>query len=272
MMAHKVVVMSHMAIDFLVNIYQVDKEKIVRIEHGVPDIQFNQQLSKQEFRLENKSVILTFGFVGRNKGIEAVINALPDVVKKHPEVLYVVLGKTHPNVMKEAGEEYRVYLHKLVKTLNLQNHVVFINEFVNQKELFKYLSASDIYVTPYLNEAQITSGTLSYAVGVGSAVVSTPYWHATELLAEGRGRLFDFKNSEQLSEIFLELLDHPDVMNELRKKAYDYGRTITWPVSGQKYVSLTRDILNEKPTISRERKNIIDPLSYLHFHWIISGA
>lgn len=260
MMAQKVVVMSHMAIDFLVNIYHVDKEKIVRIEHGVPDIHFNQQLSKQEFRFENKKVILTFGFVGRNKGIETVIHALPEVVKKHPEVVYVILGKTHPHTIKHAGEEYRIYLHKLIRNLNLQDHVVFINEFVNQKQLFKYLSASDIYVTPYLNEAQITSGTLSYAVGVGSAVVSTPYWHATELLAEGRGRLFDFKNSGQLSEIFSELLDHPATLNELRKKAYDYGRTTTWPVSGNKYVSIARDIVNEKLTVARERKSIIDPL------------
>ena len=260
MVAHKVVVMSHMAVDFLVNIYQVDEEKIVRIEHGVPDIHFNQHLSKQEFRLENRKVILTFGFVGRSKGIETAIQALPEIVKKHPEVLYVVVGKTHPNVLRDRGEEYRVYLHKLVKNLDLQDHVVFINEFVNQKKLFKYLSASDIYVTPYLNEAQITSGTLSYAVGVGSAVVSTPYWHATELLAEGRGRLFDFKNSQQLSEIFSELLDHPETLKELRKKAFDYGRTITWPVSGRKYVSLARDILNEKPTVSRERRSIIDPL------------
>ena len=260
MMAQKVVVMSHMAIDFLVNIYHVDKEKIVRIEHGVPDIHFNQQLSKQEFRFENKKVILTFGFVGRNKGIETVIHALPEVVKNHPEVVYVILGKTHPHTIKHAGEEYRIYLHKLIRNLNLQDHVVFINEFVNQKQLFKYLSASDIYVTPYLNEAQITSGTLSYAVGVGSAVVSTPYWHATELLAEGRGRLFDFKNSGQLSEIFSELLDHPATLNELRKKAYDYGRTTTWPVSGNKYVSIARDIVNEKLTVARERKSIIDPL------------
>ncbi|HLR38055.1 MAG TPA: glycosyltransferase family 4 protein [Chitinophagaceae bacterium] len=258
--AHKIVVMSHIAVDFLVNIYQIDEDKIVRIEHGVPDIRFNQDLSKQELHLENRKVILTFGFVGRSKGIETAIEALPKVVKKHPEVLYMVVGETHPNVLRDMGEEYRVYLHKLVKDLSLQNHVVFINEFVNQERLFKYLSASDIYVTPYLNEAQITSGTLSYAVGVGSAVVSTPYWHATELLAQGRGRLFGFKEVQRLSEIFLELLDHPDTLEELRNKAYDYGRTTTWPISGGKYVSLAKDIINEMPTISREQRNIIDPL------------
>jgi glycosyltransferase involved in cell wall biosynthesis len=259
-MANKVVVMSHKAIEFLITIYKVDKEKIVYIEHGVPDVQFNQQQSKHEFRLENRKLILTFGFIGRNKGIETVINALPKVVERHPEVLYMILGKTHPNVLRYDGEEYRIYLQKLVKSLNLGDNVLFLNEFVNQKELFKYLSASDIYVTPYVNEAQSTSGTLSYAVGVGSAVVSTPYWHATELLADGRGRLFDFKDSNKLSAIFSDLLDNPAVLKELRKTAYDYGRTITWPMTGGKYVSLVKNIINEKPAVVITKSNTIDPL------------
>ena len=174
-MAHKIVVMSHKAIEFLTTIYDVDVEKIEYIEHGVPDIQFDQVQSKKEFKLDNKKFLLTFGFIGRNKGIETVINALPKVVEKHPETLYLVLGKTHPNVLRQSGEEYRNYLQRLVKSLKLDDHVLFLNEFVNQEELFKYLSASDIYITPYLNEAQITSGTLAYAIGVGSAVISTPY-------------------------------------------------------------------------------------------------
>ncbi len=258
--AHKVVVMSLKAIEFLVDIYGVDRSKIEHIEHGVPDLQFNQEQSKHEFRLENRKVILTFGFVSRNKGIETVINALPAVVEKHPEVLYLVLGKTHPGVLKHSGEEYRTYLQKLVKTQNLTDHVVFLNEFVTQKELFKYLSASDIYVTPYLNEAQITSGTLAYAVGVGSAVVSTPYWHATELLDEGRGRLFDFKDTQQLSAIFSDLLENPQVLKDLRKRAYDYGRTITWPKSGKKYISVAKKLADEKPATVVEKKSSIDPL------------
>jgi glycosyltransferase involved in cell wall biosynthesis len=259
-MANKVVVMSRKAIEFLITIYNVDKDKIVYIEHGVPDFQFVQQQSKHEFRLENRKLILTFGFIGRNKGIETVINALPKVVEKHPEVLYMILGKTHPNVLRHDGEEYRIYLQKLVKNLHLENNVLFLNEFVNQKELFKYLSASDIYVTPYLNEAQITSGTLSYAIGVGSAVISTPYWHAVELLADGRGRLFDFRDSERLSEIFNELLENPEALKELRKTAYNYGRTITWPMTGNKYVSLIRNIINEKPNLTTTKRNTIDPL------------
>jgi glycosyltransferase involved in cell wall biosynthesis len=259
-MAHKVVVMSHKAIEFLTGIYDVDKEKIAFIEHGVPDIQFDQGQSKKEFKFENKKLLLTFGILSRNKGIETVIKALPAVIEKYPEVIYMVLGKTHPNVLRHSGEEYRNYLHRLVKSLNLDDHVFFINEFINQKELFKYLSASDIYITPYLNEAQITSGTLSYAVGVGSAVVSTPYWHASELLADGRGRFFNFNDSEELSKIFMDLLDNPEVLKELRKKAYKYGKTITWPKSGSKYVALVEQILAAKPEVSVKNETLIDPL------------
>jgi len=259
-MAHKVVVMSHKAIKFLTSIYNVDESKIEYIEHGVPDIQFNQHQSKKEFNLENKKFLLTFGFISRNKGIETVIKALPKVIEKHPEVLYLVLGKTHPNVLRHSGEEYRIYLQRLVKNLKLENHVFFLNEFVNQKELFKYLSASDIYITPYLNEAQITSGTLSYAIGVGSAVISTPYWHASELLTDGRGRLFNFNDSDELSTILTDLLDNPDVLKYLRKKAYDYGRTITWPRSGVKYVTLAKKILASKPDVLVEKETTIDPL------------
>jgi glycosyltransferase involved in cell wall biosynthesis len=158
-----------------------------------------QEQSKKEFKLERKKVLLTFGFIGRNKGIETVIRALPKVIDKYPDVIYIVLGKTHPNVLRHSGEEYRIFLMRLVKTLRLEKHVVFLNEFIDEQDLFKYLYASDIYITPYLNEAQITSGTLSYAVGVGAAVMSTPYWHAVELLADGRGKLFNFNDSDGLA-------------------------------------------------------------------------
>jgi len=259
-MAKKIVVMSHKAIEFLTNIYKVDKRKIVYIEHGVPDIQFTQQLSKKEFNLENKKVLLTFGFISRNKGIETVIKALPEVIKKYPEVYYLILGKTHPNVIRYSGEEYRIYLQHLVKSLNLSKNVFFLNEFINQKELIKYLSASDIYITPYLNEAQITSGTLSYAVGAGSAVVSTPYWHATELLEDGRGRLFDFNDIDGLSTILMELLDNPEILNMIRGKAYDYGKGITWSKTGEKYSAVAEKILSNKPVVLSKKETILDPL------------
>jgi glycosyltransferase involved in cell wall biosynthesis len=259
-MANKIIVMSHKAIEFLIDIYDVDQGKIAFIAHGVPDIQFSQEQTKKEFKLTNKKLLLTFGILSRNKGIETVIKALPEVVEKYPDVLYVVLGKTHPNVVRNSGEEYRNYLQLFTKKLHLDNHVVFIDEFISQKELFKYLCASDIYITPYLNEAQITSGTLSYAVGVGSAVISTPYWHAVELLDDGRGQLFNFNDSEQLTKILLELLDSPEKLKRLRKKAYDYGRSITWPKSGEKYISLVKQILETKPEVLVEKETTIDPL------------
>jgi len=259
-MASKIILMSHKAIEFLTTIYNVDKRKIEYIEHGVPDIQFNKSQSKKEFHLENKKVLLTFGFISRNKGIETVIKALPKVIEKHPEVLYIILGKTHPNVLRYSGEEYRIYLQHLVNSLKLGRHVFFLNEFINQKELFKYLSASDIYITPYMNEAQVTSGTLSYAIGIGSAVVSTPYWHATELLADGRGKLFDFNDSNGLSTIIIELLDNPDVLKILRKEAYYYGKTIKWDKIGEKYVAVATDILIDKPEVFVKKETILDPL------------
>jgi len=254
-MANRVVVMSQKAISFLIDIYDVPKEKIAYIEHGVPDFQFSQNETKKEFKLDNKKLLLTFGFISRNKGIEVVIKALPKVVQKHPNVLYMVLGKTHPNVLRYSGEEYRIYLTHLIKDLKLEKNVVLIDKFVNQKDLFKYLYASDIYITPYLNEAQITSGTLSYAVGVGSAVVSTPYWHAAELLADDKGILFDFGNSNELADALIELLDNPDKRMQLRKKAYAYGREITWPKIGIKYNELLEKVIVEDLKI--DKKEII---------------
>jgi len=270
-MSHRVVVMSQKAIEFLVSIYNVPKEKIVFIEHGVPDLHFNPEKSKKEFKLETKKVILTFGFISRNKGIETVIKALPKVVEKHPDVIYIVLGKTHPNVLRHSGEEYRIFLMRLVKRLQLEKHVVFLNEFINVQDLFKYLSASDIYITPYLNEAQITSGTLSYAVGVGSAVISTPYWHASELLAEGRGRLFNFNDSNGLTSTLIELLDKPEELNELKRKAYEYGRNITWPRTGEKYNALSSTILKNGHELIEKKDTVLDflilpPFSLAHIN------
>lgn len=270
-MAHSVVVMTHKAVEFLETIYDVPKEKIELIEHGVPNIYFNRESSKREFKLENRKVALTFGFIGRNKGIETVIKALPEIVQKHPEMIYIVLGKTHPNVLRHSGEEYRIFLMRLVKSLHLEKHVIFLNEFIGVDELFKYLSASDIYITPYLNEAQITSGTLSYAVGVGSAVISTPYWHAEELLSEGRGRLFGFGDSKGLSDLVIELLGNPDELKRLKSKAYEYGKKITWPKTGEKYAKLANNILETDVKTIDQKDVIIDlqimpPFSLAHIN------
>jgi glycosyltransferase involved in cell wall biosynthesis len=270
-MAAKIVVMSHKAVEFLTTIYDVPKEKIALIEHGVPDIHFDPQKAKKEFKLENKKVLLTFGFIGRSKGIETVIKALPEVVKKYPEVIYIVLGKTHPNVLRHSGEEYRTFLLRMVKNLQIEDNVVFLNEFVDERDLFKYLYACDVYITPYLNEAQITSGTLSYAVGVGAAVLSTPYWHAAELLANGRGRLFDFNGSDELSETLTDLFDHPEKLISLKNKAAEYGQNITWPKTGEKYLALAEKMVkDELPVITKKETEpdlqLLPPFSLVHIN------
>ena len=242
----RIVVMSSLAIEFLTRVYEFPREKIVRIEHGVPDfikIKDNPVIKPESWT--SRKVMLTFGLIGRSKGIETVIKALPGIVKKHPEVLYVVLGKTHPHVVKHAGEEYRNFLVNLTNQLGLQSHVEFLDQYVHESELMEYLMAADIYVTPYLNKAQITSGTLAYAVGGGSAVISTPYWHAEELLAEGRGQLFNFGDYEALTNIVNELLDNPDELELLQKRAFDYGLHIAWPKIGYQYLSVFKQIIDE---------------------------
>jgi len=270
-MAHKIVVMSHKAIEFLVNIYDVPEGKIVFVDHGVPDLQFSTEKSKNELKLENKKILTTFGFIGRNKGIETVIKALPKVIENHPNVIYMVLGKTHPNILRHSGEEYRIFLMRLVKNLQLEKHVIFLNEFLDVKDLFKYLSATDIYITPYLNEAQITSGTLSYAIGVGAAVISTPYWHASELLADGRGRLFNFNDPDELTSILTELLDNPAELKKLKSKAREYGMKITWPKTGEKYIALAEQAMMVDVAELEKKDTILDslilpPFSLIHIN------
>ena len=261
-MSAQVVVMSHKAVQFLVEIYDVPKEKIVLIEHGVPDIHFDKKETKKELDLNKRKLLLTFGFVGRNKGIETVIKALPEIIEKHPEVLYMVVGKTHPNVIRESGEEYRDYLKTLIKTLNVGEHVLLLNEFVEETELFKYLAACDIYITPYLSVAQITSGTLSYAMGSGCAVVSTPYWHAAELLADDKGCFFNFNDSDNLTEVINELLEKPEKLKQIQLRASKYGQNITWPKIGQKYNKLIRNVLTQPQArkVPSVKERDIDPL------------
>jgi len=259
-MANKIVVMSHKAIEFLTSIYDVPQEKIAFIAHGVPDIRFDHNQAKKDFRFMDKKVLMTFGFLGRNKGIETVIKALPAIIEEHPNVLYLVIGKTHPNVFRHSGEEYRTYLQILIKSLHLSEHVLLLNEYVEQSDLFKYLAACDIYITPYTNEAQITSGTLSYAMGVGCAVISTPYWHAAELLDNDRGLLFGFNDSDQLSDKINELLNKPTELLRLQKNAFDYGKQITWPKTGSKYLELANDILTGAAPIPAKKETKIDLL------------
>jgi glycosyltransferase involved in cell wall biosynthesis len=238
----KVIVMSKRAVEFLRDIYEIPADKIQIIEHGVPDLEAeeNNEIKKLP-AFKNHKVLFTFGLISRNKGLETVIKALPAIVKQNPDVMYVILGNTHPGVLKNNGEEYRDSLKRLAAQLGVSKNLTFINKFVSEAELFQYLTAVDIYITPYLNEAQITSGTLSYAVGAGAAVVSTPYWHATELLDNDRGRIFDFKDHEQLAAIVNDLLGNPDSLTQLKRNAYDYGLHLRWPKTGAEYIKIAQE-------------------------------
>jgi glycosyltransferase involved in cell wall biosynthesis len=243
----KIVVMNSLAINFLVDVFEVQREKIIQIQHGVPDFEALEKiLITAPEKWTNRKILLTFGLIGRSKGIETVIRALPDIVANNSEVLYVVLGKTHPNIVRYAGEEYREFLESLVRELGMEKHVEFMNQYVSELELMSLLRAADIYVTPYLNKAQITSGTLSYAVGGGCAVVSTPYWHAEELLTDGRGILFDFENSKELSIIVNRLFGNGSELEILQQKAYEYGKTIAWPIIGKQYLDLFGKVISDK--------------------------
>ncbi|MCZ6900628.1 MAG: glycosyltransferase [Bacteroidetes bacterium] len=258
--AQKMVVMSKLGIEFLKNIYRIPEEKISLIEHGVPEYKNSPPPQfKKKFNLKNRKVLFTFGLLGRNKGIETVINALPQVVGKHPEVIYLILGNTHPSVILSTGESYRQKLRLLVRQKKLENHVYFIKQFVSEEILFQYLSAADIYLTPYINQAQITSGTLSYAIGAGAAVVSTPYWHAKELLSQGIGELFDFKDSDQLADILNDLLDHPAKLNKLKARALDYGKHLKWSLIGKQYLKLCNEAVEKYSPQVQGKTTFIDP-------------
>jgi glycosyltransferase involved in cell wall biosynthesis len=256
----KIVVMSKRAVEFLTEIYQVPKEKIQVIEHGVPDLEAPTVNPVKEMELlKGKKILLTFGLISRNKGLETVVKALPKIIEKHPDAVYVVLGNTHPGIVKNSGEEYREYLKQLATDLNVSNHLVFLNRFVEEEELINYLTAADIYITPYFNEAQITSGTLSYAVGAGAAVVSTPYWHAQELLDNNRGRLFNFKDNVGLADIVNDLLDSPEKLAALKNKAYKYGLQLRWPKIGKSYISIAEMAVKHPDYSEKILRQIIDP-------------
>lgn len=242
----KIVVMAHKAVEFLVDNYGISPDKIALIEHGVPDYEAKAENPVKELNsFKNKKVLLTFGLISKNKGLETVIKALPDIVKNHPDVIYTIIGSTHPHVKKTQGEEYRESLKLLAKKLGISKHVNFINSFIPEDELGDYLTAAEIYITPYLNEAQITSGTLSYAIGAGAAVVSTPYWHAQELLDQNRGKLFDFSNHQQLSDIVNQLLENENQLKQMKANAYEYGLNLRYPKIGKLYANLLTEIISE---------------------------
>ncbi len=237
------ITMNERGVDMLGDVYGVGPDKIVLIPHGIPDLPFvDSNYYKHKFGLEGRRTILTFGLISKNKGIEVMLQAMPRIIEAHPDVMYIVLGMTHPLVQEREGESYRFSLQQMVKDLQLQNHVIFHNRFVGDEELHNFLCAADVYVTPYLSREQLTSGTLAFAVGTGKAVVSTPYWAAMELLAENRGRLVPFGDSQQLAETIVELMQDDSLFYELRGRAYDYGRSRTWPKVGQAYWKLFSEV------------------------------
>ncbi len=248
----RLVVMSERSVEFLRDIYQVPKEKIALIHHGIPDVPFvESETYKDKFGVSGKEVILTFGLLSPGKGIEVVIDALPEIVKAHPQVIYMVVGATHPHLKMEQGEDYRNSLHLRAKELGVSNHIIFHDRFVADEDLLEFIGVADIYVSPYLNEAQIISGTLAYALGMGKVVVSTPYWHAQELLADGRGRLVPFRDQVALAREINELLDHPEECLAIRERAYRYGRKMVWSNVGRSYLNIFAEARHQ-----RLRKNV----------------
>lgn len=239
----RLVVMSHKAIDILEQVYRIPRSKISYIPHGIPDMPFvDPNYYKDQFGVVGKQVLLTFGLLSQNKGIEYAIRALPKVVERFPDLVYMVLGATHPNVVKAEGENYRLRLQSLVRQLKLEKHVVFHNRFVSFEELCEYLAATDIYITPYIGEAQITSGTLAYAMGTGKPIVSTPYWYAQEMLADGRGKLVPFKDPDAIADALIDYLEHETERHTVRKRAYDHCRTATWREVARSYLDLFGEV------------------------------
>ena len=247
-----IVVMSQVAASLLGDAYGVSASKVRIIPHGIPvmDPQADQLALKAKFGVGDQPLLLTFGLLSANKGIETVIRALPAVVKAFPELVYLVVGATHPAVLRREGEAYRSMLEREAEELGVRDHVAFRSQFVPDVELLQYLQAADIFVSPYLNEEQVTSGALSYAMGAGPAVVSTPYWHARELLSEGRGHLFPFRDHVALGQTLLQLLGSSEALARARTSAREFAYEMSWPSIGRTYFKLSREI---RQTAGRKR-------------------
>jgi glycosyltransferase involved in cell wall biosynthesis len=233
----RLVVMAQKGAEILRETYGVPDAKVDVIAHGIPDLPYiDSSFYKAQFGVDGRMVLLTFGLLGPGKGIENVIEALPEIVARHPNVVYLVLGATHPHLVARDGESYRLGLERLAEACGVKEHVIFHNRFVSLDDLKEFIGATDIYLTPYLNEAQITSGTLAYVFGAGKAVVSTPYWHAQELLADGRGILVPFRDPHAIAAGVCTYLDDPDLLRSTREEAYRMGRDMIWPSVAKQYV------------------------------------
>jgi glycosyltransferase involved in cell wall biosynthesis len=233
----RLIVMSEHSSRFLQDVFGVPGEKIDLIPHGIPDLPFVEPDSyKDSFSIKGKTVLLTFGLLSPNKGFENVIRALPRILSRHNNVVYIIAGATHPHVRRREGDQYRLQLQALAKELGVEANVVFHNRFVSPEEMASLVGSADIYVTPYPNEAQAVSGTLAYALGAGKAIISTPYWHAAELLDDGRGVLVPFEDPAAIASAAIELLDSDAARQAMRKRAYLYARHMVWDRVAQSYM------------------------------------
>jgi glycosyltransferase involved in cell wall biosynthesis len=248
-----IIVMSQVACDLLASSYGVQGARVRIIPHGIPVMlrKLDSDALKAKFGVDGRRLLLTFGLLSPNKGIETVIRALPAVVSKFPDLVYFVVGATHPVILRREGDAYRTMLEREAEQLGVREHVVFRGQFVSNEELQQYLLAADIFVSPYLNEAQVTSGALSYAMGAGAAVISTPYWHAQELLADGRGRLFPFKDHAALSRTLCDLLSSPDELARVKDAATGFASAMIWPRIGDQYHAIIEQALRDTPAPRR---------------------
>jgi len=234
-----VIVLTPKAIELLSDVYGISSEKVRYIPHGIPDMPYvDPERHKARFGLEGRIVLMTFGLIGPSKGIDQMIDVMPTIAARHPEVLYMVVGATHPGVLECQGESYRRSLEAKVEALGIGDNVRFLNRYLDDDEVCDYLKACDIYVTPYQSRDQISSGTLSYAAGMGRAVVSTGYWYAMDLLGDGRGRLVDFGSPEALAAAVERLVENPDERRALGRRAYDHCRRMVWSNVASDYLEL----------------------------------
>ncbi|MEA2640381.1 MAG: hypothetical protein QOF51_1775, partial [Chloroflexota bacterium] len=239
----QVVVMAERARTLLVDDYGIAPGKIAVIPHGVPPVEpHGRTMLKKQLGLLGRTIVTTFGLVDPRKGLEYMIEAMDEVRRLEPNALYLIVGKTHPELVRREGETYRKQLWQLVQDRGLEAHVAFVDEYLSQRQIVDYLLASDVYVTPYLDPNQITSGTLAYALGAGKAIVSTPYPHAAEVLVDGRGLLVDFRSAAQLAAATLRILREPDLKQQLERKAYAYGRETAWPRVGERMLEVLHSV------------------------------
>ena len=246
-LSDRLIVMSQQSAEILQEVFHVPPGKIDLIPHGIPDLPFTDpSFYKDGFGTEGKEVLLTFGLLSPNKGIENVIKALPQILARHSNVVYMVSGVTHPHILRREGDKYRQYLQNLAKELGVEANVIFRNRFVSPEEMIELIGAADIYITPYKHKAQVVSGTLAYALSAGKAIISTPYLHAVELLDEERGALVPFDDPEAIAAKTVELLDNATARHAMRKRAYLYGRDMVWSRVAQKYMKSFERIYNER--------------------------